>query len=197
LSNTTAELFNQDFALRQFSGNRTLLISMLNKFVAQYANYVEKLDELMAQQVQAELIRYVHTIKGISGNLGFETLYQASRSFETALSQEQVASEKHIFTSSLALTLQHIQAFVDAAELDSPSTAAPAISKSEAVSSSTNEDVILARQQLTNALSQQQFISSSKLLDFLQRINLSSSDSEAVQKAINELDYATAIRYLK
>jgi len=197
LSNTTAELFNQDFALRQFSGNRTLLVSMLNKFIAQYANYQEKLDELMAQQAQDDLVRYVHTIKGISGNLGLESLYQASRSFETALSQEQVASEKHIFTSSLAVTLQHIQAFVDAAALDSPPTSAPAVSNSESVPSSNNEGIMLAKQQLTSALSQQQFISSSKLLDFLQRINLSPSDSEAVQKAINELDYATAIRYLK
>jgi histidine phosphotransfer protein HptB len=198
LSNTADELFNQEFALRQFSGNRTLLISMLSKFIAQYAYYPEKLDELLAQQAQIELVRYVHTIKGISGNLGLEGLYQASRSFETALNQEQFASERHTFITSLSLTLQHLQEYVDAETVNSAQTVTPPVLKSKTTPSpDKKEETKLAKQQLTSALSQQQFISSSKLLDYLQRIDLSPSDSEAVHKAINELDYATAIRYLK
>jgi HPt (histidine-containing phosphotransfer) domain-containing protein len=75
-------IFDAQFATNQFSGNQSLLVKILKKFIQQYQNFDTFILE-NSQQENFHLVKLqVHTLKGVSGNLGMKALHNACRSLE-------------------------------------------------------------------------------------------------------------------
>ncbi len=99
--------FDQTFALSQFAGDNDLLLGMLNKF----AEVCEtQLKQLQQEQRPENLERLVHSIKGVSGNLGFIRLSLIAQQLETILrSSENI--EQQLF-NQLIIELEQVMAFI-------------------------------------------------------------------------------------
>jgi two-component system sensor histidine kinase BarA len=63
--------FDRSFALAQFSADEALLNNMVDKFANLCEAQLQQIDECTAK---GDLVRLVHSIKGVSGNLGFKRL---------------------------------------------------------------------------------------------------------------------------
>lgn len=74
--------YDEPFALEQFSGDSDLLLVMLGKF-AKLCN--DHLNKLITYNQPRELERLVHSIKGVSGNLGFCRLSELAKQLEYKL----------------------------------------------------------------------------------------------------------------
>jgi two-component system sensor histidine kinase BarA len=79
---TGAVFYNHSFALEQFSGNNDLLQIMLDKLAKLCVSHLQQLKVPM--QAKA-LERLVHSIKGVSGNLGFNRLSATAQQLESRL----------------------------------------------------------------------------------------------------------------
>ena len=74
---------NTSQAIARFSGNSDLFEKFLNKFT-QDDNYL-KIQNAMQQKDYDALLSAAHTLKGVSGNLAMETLYQVCSEMVTHL----------------------------------------------------------------------------------------------------------------
>ncbi|MBB1505328.1 response regulator [Pseudoalteromonas sp. SG41-1] len=79
---TGAVFYNHSFALEQFSGHNDLLQVMLGKLAKLCVSHLQQLKVPM--QTKA-LERLVHSIKGVSGNLGFNRLSATAQQLESRL----------------------------------------------------------------------------------------------------------------
>ena len=61
--------------LQRMAGNSDLLIRLLGQFEKEHANDVTKLRQLLKQGEVVEAKRLLHTLKGVTGNLGIQKLH--------------------------------------------------------------------------------------------------------------------------
>ncbi|WP_289028479.1 Hpt domain-containing protein [uncultured Paraglaciecola sp.] len=175
-------IFNSEFALRQFNGSCPLLIKILNKFVLEYLNFNEKFTELMLQGDTDTIQRDIHTLKGISGNLGMEALHHASKEFEPKLTvnlEEQLIVE---YLELLSTTLTTITDFIS--NNSNNSDTKPAIESD-------------SKQVLITALKRNEFISEVKMQKFMQKLDLAPDVKNALKNSIDDFDYARALQLLQ
>ncbi|MGO3849624.1 MAG: response regulator [Pseudoalteromonas prydzensis] len=78
--------FDRSFMLAQFSGDNALLQVMLDKFAQLCASHMQQLQ--VSTKIN-DLKRLVHTIKGVSGNLGFNRLCAVAQQLEGKLRESQ------------------------------------------------------------------------------------------------------------
>ena len=103
-----------DFGLRQLNGNRSLLYRLLRKFATEYRSLETTLQTLLAEQAISDAENLVHTLKGVSGNLGCTAVYQTSRlvNEELKLGKPEPSSLKDL-AERLAETIRIIDALPD------------------------------------------------------------------------------------
>ena len=76
-------------ALKRLGGNQMLFRKLWSDFKRDYAHAAEEIRAMLDQGEGQEMARQkVHTIKGVAGNLGANTLHQAARELDTAIKQE-------------------------------------------------------------------------------------------------------------
>lgn len=181
----TAPLIDYEFALKQFSGNSALLLKMFGKFNEQYQTADKLLEQLLFEQDMKSLKLHVHTIKGVSGNLGMQSLHLASREYELKL-------DKNTDLGALQTYIQVIQQTLDKVN--------QAIT--QGLASNTSAEVKLAeqpsnsKQLLLDALNRNEFITQSKLADLLNDLSLNVEQQRALKSAIADFDYESAKRIL-
>ena len=78
--------------LRRVAGNVKLYRSLLGQFVEQQADAVSKISGSVGQQDFALAERLMHTLKGVSGNLGAKTLSSLAAELERSLRNRNVRS---------------------------------------------------------------------------------------------------------
>ena len=185
--NNNFPLFDSEFALNQFSGNQALLDKMLDKFCEQYANLSEQLLSSLEQGDLHTAKREVHTVKGVSGNLGMKSLLQASRDLEKHFQQGN-AAEADIaqFIASLNDTFTAIAQFKTATSSEQ--------SPSPPTNNASEQD---SRQLLLASLKRNEFITHNKLSTWVSDLALPSDIQEDLLGAIDELDYEKAISLLE
>lgn len=183
--NSDAPLIDYEFALKQFSGNSALLLKMFSKFNEQYQGVDKLLQHLCDQQDLKTLKLHVHTIKGVSGNLGMKSLHLASKEYEMALDKSTDPSALHPFIQVVHNTLTEVKQSIEKG-IPCDSTL-----KVEPVSTTTNP-----RQLLLEALKRNEFISQSKLTHFLNDLSLNEQQQIALKSAIADFDYDSAKRIL-
>lgn len=182
MSGTVLNIFDDQFAINQFSGNQSLLVKILGKFIQQYQHFDTLLSDLLQQQDIHTINQQVHTIKGVSGNLGMKALHDACKELEVNLA-EQVSE----------LTLKEfIQVFKQTLTVVQNYSAENGIEESLEVAPQQDD-----KTSLIATLKRNEFISESKIQSYSQSLDLSSEKFNELKQAIDNLDYVSALQLLE
>ncbi|OUS70201.1 hybrid sensor histidine kinase/response regulator [Pseudoalteromonas sp. A601] len=99
--------FDRTFALSQFAGDNDLLLVMVDKLAELCKT---QLDKLKVEQQPETVERLVHSIKGVSGNLGFIRLSLIAQQLEVAIrSSKNIAPQ---LFNQLIIELEQVIAFI-------------------------------------------------------------------------------------
>lgn len=179
--------FDTDFGLNQLSGNRELLIKMLDRFSSDYVQFDSEMDAIIDQGDMAEGKAKAHTIKGVAGNLGFWNLYAASKTLEDIFKEGEgdLAAASSAFMTSLKGTIDAIDAFKSGGG-NTPVTDEP----------QTEESPQSAKEELMGLLESFEFIDADKLAELLEAAGVPEDVRPQIEEAINDLDYPTATELL-
>ncbi|QJR79922.1 Hpt domain-containing protein [Alteromonas pelagimontana] len=177
-------LVDLDFGLSQLGGNKSLLLTLLQKFAREYEQTPAKLEACFTQQDWQQARRYIHTLKGVSGNMGCTSLHNCCLELENALENNSVSAPYNNFLA----VLQQTFTVINKLSADIPAAAPPP----EKVAFDPD-----ARIALMEALKRGQFVSQQQLTDWLAASINDSDKRQAVKDAVNEFDYQTAIALLQ
>jgi len=182
LSTSDLNLFDAQFALNQFSGNQSLLIKILEKFIQQNQHFDTLLTEYVQQNNFDSAKQEVHTMKGVSGNLGMQALHQGCKKLEENLAHQTSEHALNEFLEIFKQTLSLIQNY---------STENGVEVHSEVALKKDDKAALIA------ALKRNEFISESKMHNYEQALDLSSEKLHELKQAIDNLDYVSAIKLLE
>jgi HPt (histidine-containing phosphotransfer) domain-containing protein len=184
-------ILDRDFAINQLGGNEELLEKMFGKFLSQYAEDADKVNQYIAAKEYQEARRTIHGIKGVSGNLGLKALQQASReaedllrNFEETPNHELLAQYISNFETMLKSTLAELENYQP--------TQNKAVDENEANEPNDGLSVDQAKATLVAAVDNFQFIAPPELQKLLAALQSTSIDLEQLEKAICDLDYDLA-----
>ncbi|GAC13436.1 Hpt domain-containing protein [Aliiglaciecola lipolytica] len=176
------QIIDLDFAMSQLSGNKSLLIKLLVKFNDQYKDLAKQLTEYTENSDFKSYKEVIHTVKGVTGNLGLNALHFAAKDLETAvINQSSLSMEEDHFIAQLNATLIKINF------LASEDNAQPTASNA-----AENE----SQKQLIAMLENNEFITASKLESLIHDCNITDLQKQELSVAINDLDYAEALNII-
>lgn len=176
-------VIDMEFGTAQLSGNRNLFIKLLKKFQAEYADASSRINGFIDNNEFEDLKLVVHTIKGVSGNLGLKALHQACRSFENDIIDNQITDNRTLdFLFALNQCIEHIDLITIATE--------PETKKAEQAIDSN------AKASLISTLERNEYIPPNELLILLSSIEGAKQNLDKIYDAINDLDYPAAIDLL-
>lgn len=177
-----------DFGLRQLSGNRTLLIKLLNSFCDEYRQLPDKLQALSASGDSETFRNSVHTVKGVSGNLGLNNVHQCAKSLEQAVKNgAPIEMELRRFSAALTQTITEVQALSDANSAEE----VPAAESTSPTSAS-----VQAKDKLQSKLRNNAYILPDELKGLLDSLGISPEQAAELHSAIDQLDYHRALELL-
>jgi HPt (histidine-containing phosphotransfer) domain-containing protein len=175
-------IFDSKFATNQFSGNQSLLVKILGKFIYQYQDFDALITEYLHQQNFEAAKQQVHTIKGVSGNLGMKALHNACNQLEMKLNNQVTDYTLKEFLQVFKQTLTLVQSY----------STENAVEEMSIMSHKKTE-----KTQLIAALKRNEFISESKMYNYTKTLNLSADKLNQLKQAIQDLDYPIAIELLE
>lgn len=182
---STAPLVDLEFGLSQLSGKRDLLISLLGKFMDEYSEFETRLAPLMGSDTVAAK-QQVHTLKGVSGNLGLKALHDAAKALEGDIIQEASTDASYrALVETLQATNAVIRQLSEPQREDTVSDAPPAAARQH------NPAPLL------EALERNEYIPPDKLNTLMDNIQCDEATRASIVDAINDLDYAKAISLLR
>ena len=160
-----------DFGMSQLSGNKKLLFTLLGKFTDEYRSLDADLQAHVAKGDFNEAYSLVHTLKGVTGNLGLFALHNASKPVESGFrNDKRVAEQYPAFIAVLDETIAAVDALIKEPEV---TASAPAPAKAS------------------------EFIAQDKLDEWLDALALPQEKRSAIIDAVDELDYEEAISELE
>ena len=80
-------LVNFEFTLSQLSGNRELALKMLSHFKSEYTQGNEMIQSQLDVGNLTEAKTLVHTLKGVTGNIGITALHHKCKQLEFAIKE--------------------------------------------------------------------------------------------------------------
>lgn len=176
-------VIDMEFGTTQLSGNRNLFIKLLKKFQAEYSDASSRINACIDANELHDLKLVIHTIKGVSGNLGLKALHQACRSFETDIIENNISDNRTLdFLFALNQCFEQIDSVAVEPE---PETV------EDVQTIDTN-----AKATLISTLERNEYIPPTELSKVLSSIAGSKQSLEDIYNAINDLDYPTAISLL-
>ncbi|MBT0584834.1 Hpt domain-containing protein [Alteromonas oceanisediminis] len=182
-----ALLVDLDFGTKQLGGNTALFVKLLGRFEDEYQDAESKLAEFQQHNNLETMQLLVHTIKGVSGNLGLERLAKEAKKVEALVKRDSLDDESlQTLIHTLNQTLTEIQA------VRNQHTRSSDENTRHVAQTHSGEHV----EALTKALQQQRFISDELFDNATAQSNLSQADKEALQSAILDLDYPRALAIL-
>lgn len=99
-------MLNISYALERIAGNTRLYLRIAHNFRKHFYMVKEQLPQLIDSNI-GEAIRKVHTIKGLSAQLGADELYEYSKELESALN----SNEPH--EDSLSIFMEELMDVMD------------------------------------------------------------------------------------
>ncbi|BFT30999.1 hypothetical protein D210916BOD24_21750 [Alteromonas sp. D210916BOD_24] len=176
-----------EFGMSQLSGNKKLLFTLLGKFTEEYRSTDSQLQTFVANGDFNEAYSLVHTLKGVTGNLGLFALHHASKPVESSFRNDKRMPDE--YANFIAL-LDETIATVDSLRQQSSEqqTSAPLANSAAAEQ---------AKKQLLAALKASEFISQDRLDEWLDALALPDAKRTAIMDAVDELDYEEAITELE
>ena len=173
--------------LSRVAGNMKLYRSLLGQFVEQQANVVSAVRAGLESQDFALVERLIHTLKGVSGNLGAKNISGLAAELEGSLKNNDVGSLESVL-SGLAVELGRMM------EAIRSSLAAGAGAASRTSVSDSAETVTLLKQ-LKQMLANDDGAALDFLLEAGERVEgvISDADLNALQKAVRDFDFTAAL----
>ncbi|MBN1469853.1 MAG: response regulator [Fusobacteriaceae bacterium] len=113
--------FDVDEALNRISNNSKLYLNILEKFLNNNKNFISILKDNLEKDELDEAIRNIHTLKGVSGNLGSKIIYQLCLDFEKELKENSKLNLNEIKRLEYYLneSFQEINSLLEIKEKDS------------------------------------------------------------------------------
>lgn len=176
-------LIDYAFGLSQLSGNEALLIKLFGKISSEYRDTPQKLTEMFERGQWEDAKILVHTLKGVSGNLGCTALHKITKEIDAELKESQSVP---IPIEELYSVLNDTIAKID--EIESLGE----IPKASAQGS--NQD---AKKELIDMLESNAFISPSDASRLLKEIALGPTQKQELETCITTLDYKRALEILQ
>ncbi|MDC8831644.1 Hpt domain-containing protein [Alteromonas gilva] len=172
-----------EFGLRQLNGNKSLLYRLLRKFAAEYRDVDVRLQDLVGARNISGAEDLVHTLKGVSGNLGCNAVYQDSRLVNEQLKHgEADAAAMQSLFDNLNKTLAVIDDLPDEHTASAPETKPDAHHE--------------AHQAFCQALEHHEYINDEKLANWLAKLSLTPAQQEQLTAAVTSLEYDQALTIL-
>jgi two-component system, sensor histidine kinase and response regulator len=174
--------------LNRVAGNMKLYRSLLGQFVDQQADTVSAVRASLAREDFASAERLMHTLKGVSGNLGAKALSGLAAELERSLRDRNARSLEAGLSgiaSELARLMEAIRNFLAAGAADVP----PRTSVLDSA-----ETVGLLKQ-LKQMLADDDGAALDYLLQARDRVGgvISEADLDTLQKAVGDFDFTTAL----
>ena len=97
--------------LSHLGGNARLYHELLAKFLHTHEHFIAEFKMKLSKGSGEEAKRFVHTLKGTSGNLGMTTLYEACKKAEEQLhgTAEEIISRLHPLESEINIVLESLR----------------------------------------------------------------------------------------
>ena len=89
--------FNAKEALERVANNERIYLSIIGKYVKGYQNFISRLEEMILNKDDDQIKIEIHTLKGVSGNIGAHNTHKLSQSLEKAYKKEKNILELQIF----------------------------------------------------------------------------------------------------
>lgn len=175
-----------EFGISQLSGNKGLLLTLLRKFADEYRQTEQKLNALISASAWEDARVLIHTLKGVSGNLGCVALHMSCKTLEADI-KEQHATLSHL--PQFSATLNETIGTIDALSSEQQLSVSPTTQKAEPATANAQS----SKDALLTALQANEFIPPEKLNDWLSQLCDDNDKKEAIQEAVDELDYGIAI----
>lgn len=116
MKNEERMIFNIDDSLERFGGDKDLLNELASMFINEPQFSCEKLDNLLSKELITESASLVHQLKGISGTLGAELLYDQCIRFESIIKgklEGNIPEEKDCLYAIREATIEQIQSYLE------------------------------------------------------------------------------------
>jgi two-component system sensor histidine kinase/response regulator len=174
--------------LRRVAGNMKLYRSLLGQFVEQQADTVSAVRAGLESQDFALVERLVHTLKGVSGNLGAKAVSRLSAELEGSLKNRDVGSLEGALSGisvELARVIEAIRKSLTTRATEAPRRVfAPDLT-----------ETLTLLKQIRQLLVNDDGAALDFLLEARERIDGRISDAElnALQQAVSDFDFAAAL----
>jgi two-component system sensor histidine kinase/response regulator len=174
--------------LNRVAGNMKLYRSLLGQFVDQQADTVSAVRASLAREDFASAERLMHTLKGLSGNLGAKALSGLAAELERSLRDRNARSLEAGLSGiapELARLLEAIRNFLAAGAADVP----PRTSVLDSA------ETVRFLKQLKQMLADDDGAALDYLLQARERVGgfISEGDLDTLQKAVGDFDFTTAL----
>lgn len=172
-------LVDQQFGLSQLGGNQALLLTLYTRLFSEYSNCSAQVESLLQQKQVEQAHVLVHTLKGVAGNLGCNPLFESSHRLEKELKQHILPPPSlDEFTQMLHATMAELNTILHGDAIPAP--APPSIHITS----------------LIEALQNNEFVSPEHLEKCMSTLECSVEEKQRLARAINTLDYKTALETL-
>jgi two-component system sensor histidine kinase/response regulator len=174
--------------LRRVAGNVKLYRALLRQFVEQQADAVSKISASVEQQDFALTERLMHTLKGVSGNLGAKTINGLAAELEISLRNRDVRSlDAGLPRLSIELA-QTMEAIRNSLAADSVDPRPPPVAFDPT-------ETVAQLKHLKQMLVDDDGAALDQLLDARERFEgiLSDTDLNTLERAVRDFDFTTAL----
>lgn len=186
-------LVDMDFALSQLSGNSSLLSKMLTRFVDEFHSIPVKVINAIELNNLQDAKTYVHTAKGMSGNLGLIALYECSKELDQQIRDDEIDTNLvQVFASIMEETCNFIvkQNF----DTNETRTFASPIALDEC---NKEQNVGREKNTLLNKLKHNEFIDDDTLFTLISALSLNEKQKHTLKELVEELQYTEAIEMVE
>jgi two-component system, sensor histidine kinase and response regulator len=177
--------------LRRVAGNMKLYRSLLGQFVAQQAGAVSAVRAGVECRDFALAERLVHTLKGVSGNLGAKTISRLAAELEGSLKNRDVGTLEGAL-SGMAVELERV------IEAIRNSLATSTAEASRRISAPDLAETVTLLKQIRQLLANDDGAALDFMLEARERIDgiVSDADLNALQQTVSDFDFAAALNCL-
>ncbi len=178
-------ILNYAFAVNQLGGNEVLLRKTLGKFVSEFEETSAEVTDLIDNNDLKAAKMKVHTVKGISGNLGLQALFDCTSKFDAELRSGEYSQETlqqfTLLVSQTCLEIKQMENAEDSEYQFREPTLPPEKSKID----------------LIKRLKKSEFIDDQKLMSLISGLGLLENDAKNLLQLIEDLQYHQAIELIE
>lgn len=165
-----------NFAMSQLSGNREVLLSLLSRYQEEYRSVAERLSQLLTSEDTENALKLIHTMKGVSSNLGLRAIVESAKQFEDGV---KAGGDPTVFIALLSSTVANTMQAIDDLANETPAA-----------------DETQQQGSLRELLTQNKFVQPNELQTYLNALQAPEEQKSQLEEHILNLDYPSALAML-